>query len=199
MRPLLLATTNPGKLHEIRQMCGGRGWWWRSLSEFPEVAIAVEDGATFAENARRKALHYAAATGLYTLADDSGLEVDCLNGEPGVHSACYAGLPRDDAANNRKLIAALRGVPLERRSARFRCVMVLARPGEVLAETSGTVEGLIIDQPRGTNGFGYDPHFLLPHLGRTAAELAPHEKNAISHRGRALAQMLTRMEELLRE
>jgi XTP/dITP diphosphohydrolase len=198
MKPLLLATTNAGKLREIRQMCAGRGWVWRGLDELPQVATAVEDGASFAENARRKALHYAAATGLCTLADDSGLEVDCLGGEPGVHSAYYAGLPRDEAANNRKLIAALRGVPQERRTARFRCVMVLARPGEVLAETNGTIEGLIVDEPRGSNGFGYDPHFLVPHLGRTAAELLPAEKNAISHRGRALAQMLARLEELLR-
>jgi XTP/dITP diphosphohydrolase len=196
--PLLLATTNPGKLREIRQMGSGRGWEWHGLDEFPGVVVAIEDGVTFAENARRKALHYAAATGFYTLADDSGLEVDCLGGRPGVYSAHYAGLPRDDAANNRKLIEDLRDVPPERRTARFRCVMVLAQPGRLLAETCGSLEGRIIDEPRGTNGFGYDPHFLVPHLGRTLAELPPEEKNAISHRGQALRQMLARLEELLR-
>lgn len=197
--PLLLATTNPGKLREIRQMCAGRGWEWHGLDEFPHVAAAIEDGTTFAENARRKALHYAAETGLCTLADDSGLEVDCLGGAPGVHSAHYAGLPRDDAANNRRLIAALHGVPPERRTARFRCVMALARPGGILAETCGSLEGHIVDEPRGTNGFGYDPHFLVPHLARTLAELPADAKNAISHRGQALRQMLARMEELLRD
>jgi XTP/dITP diphosphohydrolase len=110
-----------------------------------------------------------------------------------VNSASYAGRPRDDAANNRKLVAELRGVPLERRTARFRCVMVLAAAGRVLAQTEGVIAGLILDEPRGVNGFGYDPHFLVPSLGRTTAELPPQEKNAISHRGRALRAMLQRI------
>jgi len=194
MPEILLATRNAGKIREIRQMTVAGGWAWCGLDAFPDVPAAIEDGATFAENARRKALHYAQATGLYTLADDSGLEVDCLGGEPGVHSARYAGTPRDDDANNRKLVAALAGVPVERRTARFRCAMAFARPGELLIETEGAVAGLIIDEPRGDNGFGYDPHFLIPALGRTTAELPPDEKNALSHRGQALRDMLPRIE-----
>ena len=194
MPEILLATRNAGKIREIRQMTTTGDWVWHGLEAFPDVPAAVEDGATFAENARHKALHYAQATGLYTLADDSGLEVDCLGGEPGVHSARYAGTPRDDTANNRKLVAALAGVPLERRTARFRCALALARSDELLIETEGVVAGLIIDEPRGDNGFGYDPHFLIPALGRTTAELPPAEKNALSHRGQALRDMLPRME-----
>lgn len=205
-RPLvLLATRNPGKLREVRQLTVHLGWEWRSLGDFPDLPAVVEDGATFAENARRKALHYAAATGLPTLADDSGLEVACLGGAPGVHSARYAGEPRDDAANNRKLVQALAGIPLSRRTARFRCAMAFARPtrgdrqagAELLAEAEGAVEGLIQDEPRGSGGFGYDPHFLLPDRNRTMAELSPDEKNAISHRGRALRAILPRIARIL--
>lgn len=193
MPEILLATHNTGKVGEIRQLASGHGWRWHGLDGFPEVPAAVEDGETFLDNARRKALHYAAATGLVTLADDSGLVVDCLDGAPGVHSARYAGEPHDDDANNRKLIAALTGVPPAQRTARFCCAMVLAVPGRVLAETRGAVDGLIIDEPRGTNGFGYDPHFLVPDLDRTMAELPPEEKNALSHRGRALRAMLPKI------
>ncbi|MFQ5806259.1 MAG: XTP/dITP diphosphatase [Phycisphaerae bacterium] len=197
MPEILLATHNAGKVREIRQLAACAGWRWHGLDDFPPVPEAVEDAATFAENARRKALHYAAATGLPTLADDSGLEVDCLGGAPGVHSARYAGAPRDDAANNRKLVAALAGVPLEQRTARFRCAMAFARPGTALAQTQGIVEGLIIDEPRGDNGFGYDPHFLLPELDKTMAELPPKEKNALSHRGQALRAMLPEIARIL--
>jgi XTP/dITP diphosphohydrolase len=197
MPEILLATRNPGKIREIRQMSAHTGWVWHSLEDFPQVPEATEGGSSFAENACRKALHCAQVTGLYTLADDSGLEVDALGGRPGVHSARYAGTPRDDDANNHKLVAALAGVPRERRTARFRCAMAFARPGRVLIETEGTVEGLIIDEPRGENGFGYDPHFLIPELGRTTAELPPDRKNALSHRGKALRAMLERIEAFL--
>jgi XTP/dITP diphosphohydrolase len=194
MVEILLATRSAGKIREIRDMVAGRGWTWRGLDDFPDIPEVEETGGTFSENARLKALQYAAASGLHALADDSGLEVDSLGGEPGVHSAYYGGRPRDDAANNRRLVDALRGVPVERRTGRFRCVMVFARPGAVLLETSGLVEGVIIDQPRGQNGFGYDPHFLLPERGLTTAELAPGEKHAVSHRGRALRAMLAQLE-----
>jgi len=197
MVDILLATHNTGKIREIRQLAGHPAWRWHGLDDFPDVPEAIEDADTFAENARRKALHYAAATGLLTLADDSGLEVDALEGAPGVRSARFAGMPRDDAANNRKLVAALAGVPLERRTARFHCAMALAGRGEVLAETRGSVEGRILDVPRGSNGFGYDPHFLLPALGRTMAELPSQEKNALSHRGQALRAMLPQIAALL--
>jgi XTP/dITP diphosphohydrolase len=197
MIEILLATRNAGKVREIRQLAAGYGWLWHSLDDFPDVREAVEDADTFVENARRKALHYAGATGVPTLADDSGLEVDCLGGAPGVLSARYAGRPHDDAANNQKLVAALAGIPLERRTARFRCAMVLAGPGQVLAETRGQVEGVIIDESRGSNGFGYDPHFLVPSLGKTMAELPAHEKNARSHRGQALRAMLPKIASVL--
>ena len=187
---ILLATHNAGKVREIRRITADHGWQWRSLSDFPDVAEAVEDAETFVANARKKALHYAAATGLLTLADDSGLEVDCLGGAPGVHSARFAGAGHDYAANNRKLVAAVAGFTPERRTARFRCAMVLVRPGEVLFETEGAVEGVIVEEARGSGGFGYDPHFFLPQLGKTMAELSADEKNALSHRGQALRKML---------
>lgn len=196
MRELVVATRNAGKLREIRELTAGRPLVWRGLDEFAGLADVEETGATFAENARLKALHYAAATSLPALADDSGLEVDALGGAPGVRSARYAGAPRDDTANNRKLIAALAGVPPARRTARFRCALALADKGVVLLEAEGAFEGLIVDEPRGTNGFGYDPHFLVPALGRTAAELPPAEKNARSHRGQALRALLARLDEL---
>ncbi|RMF84341.1 MAG: XTP/dITP diphosphatase [Planctomycetota bacterium] len=195
---ILLATRNAGKLREIRRMTRDASWTWVGLADFPDVPEAVEDGETFAENARRKALHYAAATGLPTLADDSGLEVDALGGAPGVRSARYAGEPRDDARNNARLVAELRDVPEGERTARFCCAMALAVGDKVVCEADGVVEGRIIDEPRGTNGFGYDPHFLVPDLGRTTAELPPDEKNALSHRGRALRAILPQIEAWVR-
>jgi XTP/dITP diphosphohydrolase len=190
MPAILLATRNPGKLRELRELTADTPLHCICLADLPDLPPAPEPASSFQENARAKALYYAQATRRYCLADDSGLCVDCLGGAPGVHSAHYAGLPPDDAANNRKLLAALVGIPLQRRTARFFCAMAFARPGQVLCESSGTVEGLIIDQPRGDNGFGYDPLFLIPHLGRTIAELHPKEKNALSHRGKALRAIL---------
>lgn len=185
-----MATRNTGKLREIRALTFESRLIWHDLAEFPQVPEAIEDGRSFAENARRKALQYAAATGLTTLADDSGLEVDCLGGAPGVDSAHYAGMPRDDAANNRRLAAAIRSFPMEQRTARYRCCMALVERGQVVLESAGKVEGIILDSPRGTGGFGYDPYFLTPQLGRTMAELSSEEKNRISHRGLALREML---------
>lgn len=190
---LLLATRSAGKIREIRELTADSGWTWHGLDEFPHVREAVEDGTTFLENASKKALYYNYATGLPALADDSGLEVDFLGGAPGVHSAYYAGQPRDDSANNIKLIAALRGVSPEKRGARFRCVLVLADRGKICLNAEGVIEGQIVDSPRGSNGFGYDPHFLVPHLGKTTAELPPCEKNQISHRGQAVRAMLPKI------
>ena len=187
---LLIATSNRGKLREVRAILEGTAIELRTLDEFPDIAEAIEDGATFEENARMKALHYHHLTGLSTLADDSGLEVDALNGAPGVHSARFAGKQGDDAANNAKLVALLRGVPSERRTARFHCVMALAHGGRIAATTHGCVEGLIIDNPVGEQGFGYDPHFFLPDLAQTKAELSLEVKNRISHRGLALRAIL---------
>ncbi len=187
---LLIATSNPGKLREIEAVFAGLPLHFENLRQYPDLPAAVEDADTFMANAEKKALHYAQRTGLPALADDSGLEVDCLGSRPGVHSARFAGRHGDDKANNAKLIELLRDVPLEERRARFRCAIVVADHGAVLARAEGAIEGLIIDEPRGENGFGYDPHFLVPDLGRTTAELAPEHKNRISHRGQALRLIL---------
>lgn len=196
---LLIATSNAGKLREIRHVFTDLAVELVTLAQFGELPPVVEDGRTFEDNAAKKALHYAELTGVWTLADDSGLEVDALNRGPGVHSARFAGPAQDAVANNAKLIACLRDVPRERRSARFRCAIAMADGRRVLATASGTIEGLIIDKPRGRNGFGYDPHFLLPELGRTTAELDPEHKNRISHRGQALRNVRPQLESILSE
>ena len=196
---LLIATGNAGKRREIKQVLDSVGLQLQltDLSAFPNLLEPVEDAPDFAGNARLKALYYAKHTRLLTLADDSGLEVDSLGGEPGVHSARYAGLPCDDAANNAKLIGALANIPQSERAARFVCYMVLAENDKILAEMVGRIEGQIIFQPRGQNGFGYDPLFLIPSLGKTTAELPPEHKNQISHRGQASRQMALRLGQLI--
>lgn len=194
---LLIATSNRGKLREVRALLGGLDIDLVGLDNFPSIPEAVEDGITFDENARKKALHYHRLCNLPTLADDSGLEVDALNGAPGVHSARFAGAQADDAANNAKLISQLQGVPPDGRTARFRCVMALVDDGRIVATSHGAVEGMIIDEPRGEQGFGYDPHFLLPHLGLTKAELPLETKNQLSHRGEALRAILPAIHALL--
>ncbi|HOW18974.1 MAG TPA: XTP/dITP diphosphatase [Phycisphaerae bacterium] len=188
-RSILIATTNRGKLREIAAVMEGLPVEWIALGDLPPMPECAEDADTFEGNAEKKAHHYARLGGLWTLADDSGLEVDALGGRPGVKSARFAGEPKSDARNNARLIQLLAGVPAERRTARFRCVLALVGDGRLLARTAGTVEGVIVDEPRGTNGFGYDPHFLIPSLGRTMAELSPDSKNRISHRGQALRAM----------
>ncbi|MHC5113146.1 MAG: RdgB/HAM1 family non-canonical purine NTP pyrophosphatase [Planctomycetota bacterium] len=196
---LLLATTNPHKLDEVRAILEPLGLRVMGLDALPAPPEEpVEDGETFADNARIKATYYARASGTRCLADDSGLVVDALDGAPGVHSARYAGIgaTRDerDRANNEKLLAALAGVPDEERTARFVCAMCLADPdGTVLAETEGTFEGRITDDPRGRHGFGYDPLLYVPDAGCTSAELEPRDKNRRSHRGEAARAMAERL------
>jgi len=187
-RRLVVATANPGKLREFRALLDGLPFDVVGLREIG-IAPPAETGATFVENATLKARHAAAAAaGAAVIADDSGLEVDALDGAPGVYSARYAGEGADDAANNAKLVAALAGVPDARRGARYRCVLVYlpALPGTSPIVTEGVWQGRILAAPRGTAGFGYDPYFFLPALGVTAAELAPEEKNRLSHRGIAM-------------
>lgn len=193
MIELLLATRSAGKIREIREITARLDLRWHGLDAFPDIPDAPETGRTFLENATQKSLYYGRATNLPALADDSGLEVDALDGRPGVDSAYFAGHPRDDARNNARLVGLLRSIPDERRTARFRCVMVFSDAGRVVASTEGAIEGRIVDLPRGSNGFGYDPHFFVPSLGRTTAELSPNEKNAVSHRGIALRAMLTKI------
>jgi len=190
----VLATRNRGKLREIMKLLDGTGLELVTVDEVAPEARLDEDGVTFEENALAKARQAAAATGLPAIADDSGLEVDALGGAPGVYSARYAGEPSDDERNNAKLLEALRDVPAPGRTARFRCVaaFVDARRGIEIAR-SGACEGEILTAPRGDGGFGYDPLFLLPRLGRTMAELPLPEKNQLSHRAaafRALAAAL---------
>lgn len=194
MSRAVLASGNPGKLREFRQLLADSGLELVAQSEFG-IQPAAETAETFVENALAKARHVAEQSGLPAIADDSGLEVDALQGAPGVHSARYAGTPADDAANNRKLLAALEGLPPAQRRARFRAVLVYLRhakdPAPVIAE--GIWEGTIATAPRGEGGFGYDPLFELDD-GRTSAELSPAEKNRHSHRGRALAELRRRLQ-----
>ncbi|MBP6381534.1 MAG: RdgB/HAM1 family non-canonical purine NTP pyrophosphatase [Pseudomonadales bacterium] len=191
LRELVIATGNRGKLAELRALLADSGIEVRSQADFavPEVA---ETGLSFVENAILKARHAAARTGLPALADDSGLEVDALAGEPGVHSARYAGEPADDAANNRKLLEALVDVPEARRTARFHCVLALLRhPADpVPLICAGRWGGRILQAPAGQNGFGYDPLFLVEAEGCSAAELPRELKNRLSHRAQALRQLL---------
>lgn len=182
---IVVATGNRGKLTELQSMLGPLGVEVKSLADYPGLPEVVEDGATFADNAVKKAVAVAGATGEIALADDSGLEVDHLGGAPGVHSARFAGENKDDRANNEKLLALLEGVPGEKRTARFKCVVALAAPGGRIYTAEGACEGVIGTVPRGEGGFGYDPLFIVPELDMTFAELGLDIKNSISHRGKA--------------
>ncbi len=196
-RKLLIATSNRGKAREMCAILSDLPVTLLSLADFPPLVAPLEDADTFEGNARKKAIHYARLTNTWTLADDSGLVVDALNGAPGVKSARYAGTQCDAAANNAKLIAALADIDEDKRKARFCCAIAVASPTEVLAVAAGTVEGVIVDDPVGHNGFGYDPHFFMPAHGQTAAEMAPEVKNSISHRARALQAIRPTIEDLL--
>jgi len=203
-RRILVASTNPGKMAELRAMLDA-DVEWVGLSDFPGLPEVEEDGATFAENARKKAVGYARATGLWTIADDSGLAVDALGGEPGVKSARYSGekLPGEertllDHRNMKKVLELLDGVPKEKRTARFICCLCLASPKKVLLETTGKVEGVITDREIGTDGFGYDPIVFIPDMGKTVAQMTAEEKNSISHRGNAIRKLKPMLDELLR-
>jgi XTP/dITP diphosphohydrolase len=184
-REVVLATRNRHKAAEIRRLLEGAGLVVRDLCDCPEAGEVVEDGATFEANASKKALACARSTGLVSLADDSGIEVDALSGRPGVVSARYAGEGATDAMNNAKLLAELEGVPPERRAARYVCVLAAASPGGRSECFRGTCEGRILDRGRGGGGFGYDPLFFSPELGCTFAEDAA-AKSRVSHRSRAV-------------
>ena len=189
---LILASNNAGKLKEFAQLLGPIGFELHPQGEF-DVPEAEEPFGTFVENALAKARHASRLTGLPALADDSGVCVNALGGAPGVYSARFAGEPKSDARNNQKLVADL--AALADKSAYYYCVLVYVRhpddPQPVIAD--GRWNGEIIANPRGENGFGYDPHFLIPSLGKTTAELAPDEKNALSHRGQALRALVQKL------
>ena len=201
-RKIVVATTNPGKISELGA-CLGTDIQWLNLSDFDNITEVEEDGQTFAENARKKATGYAKATGLWTIADDSGLMVDALDGAPGVKSARFSGEKYKgpdrtliDHRNIARVLELLKGVPEKQRTARFVCCLCLASPEKVLIETEGKLEGLITDREIGTNGFGYDPVFFVPHLKKTVAQLTQEEKNAISHRGNAIRKLKPLLDQL---
>lgn len=186
---IIFATGNEGKMKEVRMILKDLGLPVLSMKEAGVQADIVEDGTTFEENAKIKAVAVQKLTGALVLADDSGLEIDYLNKEPGIYSARYMGEDTPYSVKNANLISRLAGVPDEQRTARFVCAIAAAFPdGEVLT-TRGTIEGIIGYEERGENGFGYDPIFYLPEYKKSTAELSPEEKNALSHRGRALCQM----------
>ena len=192
---VVVATANAGKLRELSALLADLDLQLVSQTDLG-IESAEETGTTFADNALLKARHAARRSGLAAIADDSGLEVDALQGAPGLYSARYAGAGADDAANNAKLIAALAGVPERLRKARYRCVLTFVRDADDPAPivTQGSWEGRIIDTPSGHGGFGYDPHFWLPERGCTAAELDATEKNRISHRGQAMRLLRAALE-----
>ncbi|HEV2383524.1 MAG TPA: non-canonical purine NTP pyrophosphatase [Terriglobia bacterium] len=202
---LWLASTNACKLREFSEAARARGISVKSLPAMDRLPPCVEDGLTFDENARKKAVYYSRGFEGVVFADDSGLCVDAFGGAPGVFSARYAGPEASDDANNAKLIAELRrargAAPVEESTqspsyAHYDCVIALARAGRVLAVTDGRAPGVVIEHPRGSGGFGYDPHFYYPPLGQTFAELSPEVKFAVSHRGEAFRKLLDGIEDL---
>ena len=190
---VVLATKNHGKVAEIKAILGGLPIQLATLEDFPEIESAREDGATFEENAIKKARSVWQATCLTSVADDSGLEVDALEGAPGIFSARFAGEGASYEANNRKLLGLLQSIPDDKRTARFVCVAALFTRDGSLALERGTLEGIITRQPRGQHGFGYDPVFYVPAYGQTVAELSEEVKNAISHRAKAFAGIRRRL------
>jgi XTP/dITP diphosphohydrolase len=198
MRRILIATSNPGKIRDFAGAASVHGIEVAPLPNFASLPPVIEDGATFEANARKKAEAYSQhAAGELVIADDSGLEVDALGGAPGVHSARFAAdephaaeTNTDDEANNAKLLREIRRVPPEKRTGRFVCWIAAAQEGKTLAVFDGKAEGIIIEQARGSNGFGYDPLFYFPANGKTFAELTPEEKAKYSHRGAAFRAFL---------
>ncbi|GKV66401.1 MULTISPECIES: XTP/dITP diphosphatase [unclassified Sporosarcina] len=198
MKEILIATNNKGKAKDFEVLFRPLGITVLTLNDLEEHIDVEETGATFAENAILKAETVAKLLNKTVIADDSGLEVDALNGEPGVYSARFAGEPSDDEANINKLLSNLDGVPSAERQARFRCVLAVAGPNIDTFCFSGSCEGIIASERKGTNGFGYDPVFYVPEKNLTMAELSGEEKSVISHRGAALAQLQENLPALLK-
>jgi XTP/dITP diphosphohydrolase len=204
MRKILIATSNPGKLRDFAGAALWHGVEVAGIPDFSSLPTVVEDGLTFEANARKKAEAYSQhVSGETVVADDSGLEIDALHGAPGVHSARYAAdepdkaeTNTDDEANNARVLRELNGVPPSQRTGRFVCVLAAARDGKTLATFRGAAEGIILDVPRGTNGFGYDPLFYFPQIKKTFAELSAEEKSKYSHRGAAFRKLLDWCERL---
>ncbi len=207
MRRVLIATSNPGKLRDFAGAAAAHGIEIAGIPNFASLPLAVEDGQTFEENARKKAAEYSQyVPGDIVVADDSGLEIDALDGAPGVHSARYAAdqphladANTDDEENNARVLRELKNVPEEKRTGRFVCVLAAARDGQILDTFRGVAEGVILDAPRGKNGFGYDPLFYFPQIHKTFAELSAEEKSKYSHRGAAFRQFLDWCEKRISE
>ena len=202
-RKILIASGNAGKVAELSAMldCDAA---WMCLSDFNGIKEVEEDGESFAENSRKKALGYAKQAGIWTIADDSGLMIDALGGEPGIMSARFSGEKEAneqrgllDHRNMAKVLRLLEGVDAEKRSARFVCHLTLASPDEILLETEGTLEGVITEKEYGENGFGYDPIFFVPKLNKTVAQMTSGEKNLISHRANAIVKLKPLLDKLL--
>ncbi|MBS3970475.1 MAG: XTP/dITP diphosphatase [Clostridia bacterium] len=198
-KKIVLATQNRGKIKEFAAMLAKNSLDVDVISmlDIPDVPEIIEDGSTFKENAYIKAKAVCSQTNLITLADDSGLEVDYLGGAPGIYSARFAGEPRDDKRNNEKLLGLLKGIPHEKRTARFRCAICIMTPAGDYFETSGTCEGIIVDEPKGKYGFGFDPIFYLPQYKKTLAQLDPDIKNTVSHRSEAFRKAVKILADIL--
>lgn len=200
---ILVATSNAGKKAELEALLDG-DVEWLSLADLKNYTEVEEDGKTFEENAQKKALGYAKQSGLLTIADDSGLEIDALGGEPGVHSARFSGTHKDhsskdliDHENIAKVLRLMEDVPAEKRTARFKCCLCVASPEKVLIQTEGTLEGSITTEKRGHNGFGYDPVFYVPQKDKTTAQMSKEEKNELSHRGQAVQKLGPLLKDLI--
>ena len=196
---LIVATRNKGKLREIRGLLNDLAVEVSSLADYQDLPEIVEDGKTFRQNAVKKAMTIAQATGRLTMGEDSGLEVLALDRRPGVYSARYSGPNADDAKNNAKLLRELKGIPLSHRQARYRSFIALADGSGLIAVVSGQCQGLIAERLRGHNGFGYDPLFLIPRFQKTFGELDPDVKAGISHRARALKKLRARLQDILQK
>lgn len=197
MKQVIIATQNKGKAKDFEALFGPLGYEVLTLRDVAKDMDVEETGVTFEENAILKAEAVAEALQTTVIADDSGLEIDALDGEPGVYSARYAGEAKSDEANIEKVLAKLESVPEEQRTARFRCVLAIASPNKKTRTYSGSCEGLILSERRGDHGFGYDPIFFVPNEGKAMAELVPEEKAAISHRGNAIRELKKAMPEWL--
>ena len=195
MKTVIIASTNQGKFKEFKELMKGLSVEVKSLKDFPEIGDIEENGASFAENAYIKAKAVFDATGCLSIADDSGLEVDALDGAPGIYSARYAGEEKNDTANNEKLLSEMNVVSDKNRGAQFHCAIVAIDQNGTRYDAEGIVRGHILRAPQGENGFGYDPLFYIEEFGRTTAELSMDEKNKISHRGQAVRQIV----EILKE
>ena len=189
MKDVIIATKNPGKAREFEEIFASRGITVRTLLDFPEIPEVEETGTTFEENAILKAESISRALNKMVIGDDSGLIVDALEGRPGIFSARYAGEPKNDENNTDKVLVELQGVPDEKRTARFYCALAISIPGQETKTVSGTCEGQILEERRGTNGFGYDPVFYVPEKRQSMAELSSDEKNQLSHRANALKKL----------